>query len=304
MLTTTINSDKPLIISKVSLANLTSFRVGGLAQWYAAPANWTELEQVFTWFNDQDMPLTWLGAGSNLLISDRGIPGLVLSTRRWRYLKFEAETARITAAAGEPIAGLAWQAAKRGWRGLEWAVGIPGTVGGAIVMNAGAHGAATADCLVETKVMTPTGKIEILQAQDLDYQYRHSSLQDQQKLVLEATFQLTSGCDKEEILTISSQNLHQRKSSQPYDRPSCGSVFRNPYPQAAGRLIEESGLKGYRIGDAQVAHRHANFILNCGEANATQIWQLIGHIQETVAAQWGIDLQTEVKILGEFSELL
>ncbi len=292
-----------LIQSEVSLSDLTSYRVGGLAQWYAAPQNWQGLEATFEWFQSQDLPLTLLGAGSNLLISDRGIPGLVLSTKFLRHSDYNAETCQITAGAGEAIARIAWKAAKRGWRGLEWAVGIPGTVGGAVVMNAGAHEQCTADALISALVLSPDGKLERLTPQELNYSYRTSNLQGQRRLVIEATFQLQPGFTRDEVMASTSQNMNQRKNSQPYDRPSCGSVFRNPKPQAAGWLIEQLGLKGYRIGDAEVSQRHANFILNCGNAKAEDIFRLIHHVQAQVESHWSLLLEPEVKILGEFSSL-
>jgi len=290
-----------LIRPQVSLADLTSYRVGGRAQWYASPRNWNELQATFEWFDRQDLPLTLLGAGSNLLVSDRGIPGLVLGTRYLRRVHFEPETARITASAGEPIARIAWQAAKRGWRGLEWAVGIPGTVGGAVVMNAGAHNQCAAEYLVSALVLSANGTLETLTPRDLNYSYRTSALQGDRRLVIEATFQLQPGFTREEVMEMTDRNLKQRKNSQPYDRPSCGSVFRNPKPQAAGWLIEQLGLKGYRIGDAEVSVRHANFILNCGKAKADDIFRLIRHVQERVEERWSVLLEPEVKILGEFS---
>lgn len=286
---------------QVSLADFTSYRVGGLAQWYVAPRNWEELQATFEWFRGQDIPLLLLGAGSNLLISDRGIPGLVLSTRYLRRTHFDPETARITASAGEPIARLAWQVAKRGWRGLEWAVGIPGTVGGAVVMNAGAHNHCAAQYLVSTTVLSPDGTLEELTPDALNYSYRTSALQGGNRLVIEATFQLQPGFSRDEVMETTNRNLQQRKSSQPYDRPSCGSVFRNPTPHAAGWLIEQLGLKGYRIGNAEVARRHANFILNCGNAKADDIFRLIRYVQERVESHWSVLLEPEVKILGEFS---
>ncbi|MGK7945967.1 MAG: UDP-N-acetylmuramate dehydrogenase [Microcystaceae cyanobacterium] len=292
-----------IIFPQVSLASMTSYRVGGSAQWYAAPKNKDELYTVFEWFSQQHFPLTLLGWGSNLLISDDGIPGLVISTRHLRHRQFDEEKGQITAAAGESIQRIAWQAAKRGWRGLEWAVGIPGTVGGAVVMNAGAHQGCTADALVKAVVMSPDGALETLTPEQLDYDYRTSNLQTQHKLVLEATFQLKMGFEREEVMAESTDNLHRRKNSQPYDKPSCGSVFRNPYPQAAGRLIEELGLKGYQIGGAQVSQRHANFIVNAGQAKASDIFRLIRHVQEKVDAQWNLCLKPEVKMLGEFPVL-
>ncbi len=289
-----------IVQSGISLANQTSYKVRGDAQWYAAPRNWDELESTFEWYQNQDLPLTLLGAGSNLLISDRGIPGLVLSTRYFRSYEFDAETGLLTADAGEAIAKLAWKAAKRGLKGLEWAVGIPGTVGGGVVMNAGAHATCMADILVSATVLSPDGTIEELKPEDLAYAYRTSNLQGNNRLVIKATMQLEPGYSKAEIIELSNQNWTQRKTTQPYHLPSCGSVFRNPQPRAAGWLIEQLGLKGYKIGDAQIAHRHANFILNCGNATANDIFQLIRYAQEKVEYHWSVSLEPEVKLLGEF----
>lgn len=289
-----------LIQKSVSLASQTSYKVGGAAQWYAAPRNWDELEASFTWYQSQDMPLTLLGAGSNLLISDRGLPGFVLSTRHFRSYEFNSETGILVADAGEAIAKLAWKAAKRGMKGLEWAVGIPGTVGGGVVMNAGAHASCMADILVSATVLSPDGTIAELKPEELAYKYRTSNLQGGDRLVARAIMQLEPGYSEDEIMELSNQNWTQRKTSQPYHLPSCGSVFRNPQPQAAGSLIEQLGLKGYKIGDAQIAHRHANFILNCGTATAKDIFELIRYAQEKVEYHWSVTLEPEVKLLGEF----
>lgn len=289
-----------LIQSQIPLANYTSYRVGGNAQWYAAPKNWEQLEACFDWYQDQDIPLTLLGAGSNLLISDRGIPGLTISTRHFRDYQFDLESGLLTADAGEPIAKLAWKAAKRGLKGLEWAVGIPGTMGGAVVMNAGAHQQSLSDILLSATVLSPDGTIEELTPEDLDYSYRTSNLQGSNKLVVRATLKLQPGFAKQEIMELASSNWLQRKTTQPYHLPSCGSVFRNPHPQAAGWLIEQLGLKGHKIGDAQISQRHANFILNCGTAQASDIFQLIRYIQEKVEYHWSVSLEPEVKLVGEF----
>lgn len=284
----------------ITLANFTSYRVGGEAQWYVEPRSSDDLSAIFEWWQTQDISLTLLGAGSNLLISDQGLPGLVLSTRYLRHSSIDPETAQITAGAGEPLPKLAWRAAKRGWRGLEWAVGIPGTVGGAVVMNAGAHNGCVADSLLKAVVLSPDGRIETLTAEDLKYSYRTSTLQGDHRLVLEATFQLQPGYTKQEVMTDTTHNLHHRQNTQPYDRPSCGSVFRNPKPYAAGWLIEQLGLKGYAIGDAEVSMRHANFIINRGQAKAEDILGLIRHVQEQVNHHWSLLLEPEVKILGKF----
>jgi UDP-N-acetylmuramate dehydrogenase len=196
---------------------------------------------------------------------------------------------------------LAWQVADLGWSGLEWAVGIPGTVGGAVVMNAGAHGGCVADYLVSADVIGPDGIPHTFSLEDLAYTYRTSILQGKSWLVTQATFQLQPGFEPAKINAVTQTHLDQRRSSQPYHLPSCGSVFRNPSKQyKAGWLIEEVGLKGHRIGGAEVAQRHANFILNCGGATATDIFQLIRYIQTVVADRWSLHLEPEVKILGDF----
>jgi UDP-N-acetylmuramate dehydrogenase len=289
-----------LIQTGISLSDKTSYKVGGAAEWFAAPRNWDELAASFEWYLAQDIPLTLLGAGSNLLVSDRGIPGLVLSTRYFRDYQFNAETGLLTADSGEAIAKLAWKAAKRGLKGLEWAVGIPGTVGGGVVMNAGAHQQCMADILVSATILSPDGSIEELKPEDLGYAYRTSNLQGNNRLVLRATMQLEPGYDKVDMMQLSNQNWTQRKTTQPYHLPSCGSVFRNPQPKAAAWLIEQLGLKGYQIGDAQIAQRHANFILNCGAAKASDIFELIRYIQEKVEYHWSVSLEPEVKLIGEF----
>jgi UDP-N-acetylmuramate dehydrogenase len=287
---------------QVSLQALTTFRVGGLSEWLAMPQRQSEFEAVLAWAIAADLKITPLGAGSNLLISDRGIPGLVICTRRWRSTEFD-DSGRVTVAAGEPLPTLAWKAAKRGCRGLEWAVGIPGTVGGAVVMNAGAHGGCTADVLVSATVLEPNLDLVQLTPADLNFQYRTSALQGSQRVVLEATFQLEPGHDPAVVVADTLAGLNQRRATQPYDRPNCGSVFRNPYPHTAGTLIEQAGLKGYRIGNAQVAERHANFIVNLGGATAADIHRLIHYVQDEVEARWAVKLQPEVKFMGEFPGL-
>lgn len=289
-----------VINSQVPLAPLTSYRVGGPAEWYVAPKKMEELQAAVEWANSEGLPVTLLGAGSNLLISDQGLPGLVISTRHLRHINFDAEQGLLTVGPGESLPRLAWLAAKRGWEGLEWAVGIPGTVGGAVVMNAGAHTSCTAKILFNTQILTTKGDLVILTPKDLNYTYRTSILQGSSQIVTQATFQLQPGANIEVLMALTTEHLHSRRASQPYNMPSCGSVFRNPGNKTAGWLIEQTGLKGYQIGGAQVAHRHANFILNCGWATASDIFNLILHVQEQVKEQWNHLLHPEVKILGEF----
>ncbi len=288
------------IQSEVSLAPYTSLRVGGKAEWYIAPENCEQLQDSLIWADKEQLPVTFLGGGSNLLISDRGLPGLVISARNFRYLKIDEEAAQMTVGAGMPLPTVAWKAAKRGWHGLEWAVGVPGTVGGSVVMNAGAHGKCMADTLVTIVIVNTDGHLERLTPEALDFRYRSSNLQYLPRWVVEATFQLQPGYSKQHVTTTTRTHLNQRRSTQPYDKPSCGSVFRNPPEQAAGWLIEQTGLKGFQVGDAQVADCHANFIVNRGQATAQDIYRVMQHVQEKVEQQWSIWLQPEVKLLGEF----
>jgi UDP-N-acetylmuramate dehydrogenase len=289
-----------VIKPQVSLSAFTSYRVGGAAEWYVAPRNIQALQASLNYAKEHNLTVTILGAGSNLLVSDRGLPGLVISTRHLRQSYFDPETGLLTVAAGESIPSLAWEAAQLGWEGLEWAVGIPGTVGGAVVMNAGAHNSCIADILVSAEVLSPEGRLETLTPHELGYTYRTSSLQGGQSIVTQATIQLQPGADPAKVLAITKQHKQHRLSTQPYNFPSCGSVFRNPKPYAAGWLIEQTGLKGYQIGGAQVAQLHANFIVNRGGAKASDIFCLIRHIQQEVQERWSILLEPEVKMIGEF----
>ncbi|GEM_PF-29000 len=289
------------IKQQVSLSGFTSYRVGGPAEWFVMPRTVDDLRASVAWARDEGLSVMMLGAGSNLLVSDRGLPGLIICTRYLRYTHFDDHSGQVTVAAGEPMPRLAQQAAERGWQGLEWAIGIPGTAGGAVVMNAGAHTSCTADILTQTQVLTADGSLKILLPADLDYRYRTSALQgDISRLVTQSTFQLKPGAAPATVIATTRAHQERRHATQPYHLPSCGSVFRNPEPHTAGWLIQETGLKGYQIGDAQVSELHANFIVNCGNATAHDVFQLICYIQEQVEQRWQIRLEPEVKLLGQF----
>ncbi|MEH2336334.1 UDP-N-acetylmuramate dehydrogenase [Nostoc sp.] len=289
-----------VIKSQASLSAFTSYRVGGAADLYVAPRNLEALQASLKYAKERDLKVTTLGAGSNLLVSDRGISGLVIATRHLRFSNFDPQTGQLTVAAGESIPSLAWAAAELGWEGLEWAVGIPGTAGGAVVMNAGAHNSCIADMLVSAQVLSPDGTLETITPEQLSYSYRTSLLQGGDRIVTQATLQLAPGAEPAKVVAITKQHKKHRLSTQPYNFPSCGSVFRNPKPYTAGWLIEQTGLKGYQIGGAQVALLHANFIVNRGGAKASDIFCLISHIQHQVQERWSIRLEPEVKMLGEF----
>jgi UDP-N-acetylmuramate dehydrogenase len=292
--------DTCIIKPKISLARMTSFQVGGSAEWFIAPRRLEDLQRSLQWANAANLPVTMLGRGSNLLISDDGLPGLVVSTKHLKHVAFDYDRGTVTVDAGVYLPPLARQIAELGWQGFEWAVGVPGSVGGAVVMNAGAHGGSVADTLLEAKVLLPDGTMQILGRDDLNFKYRTSDLQSGGRFVTQATFKLNMGADPVAVQEQMDYWYSQRKSSQPYDKPSCGSVFRNPEPQKAAWLIEQVGLKGFQIGGAQVAYRHANFILNCGGAKAMDIYNLIHHVQHQVESEWSLKLEPEVRMLGNF----
>jgi UDP-N-acetylmuramate dehydrogenase len=291
---------QPLIRANISLAGLTSMKVGGAAEYFISPRSSTELAESIAWASDRHLPITIIGAGSNLLISDEGLAGLVICTRHLRGIAFDETSGQVNAAAGEPVARLAMQIASHGWTGFEWAIGIPGTVGGLVVMNGGAQGGSAADCVVSVQTVTLTGETQIVYPQDLDFSYRTSALQGSELLVTEATFKFQTGGDPEAIASDTEAKLKARHSTQPYHLPNCGSVFRNPLPQFAAKLIQDSGLKGYQIGNAQVSELHGNFIVNLGNAKAKDIFSLIEHIKQVISDRYGVVLETEVKLIGNF----
>ncbi len=284
----------------VDLKEFTTWRVGGPAEWFAEPVDQTSLLALLSWARQRGLPLRCIGAGSNLLIADTGLSGLTLCNRRLQGSQLDPRDGWVEAQAGEPIPTLARKVARQGLHGLEWAVGIPGTVGGAVVMNAGAQGGCTAEWLHSVQVIDPDrpDRPFVIEARDLAFAYRYSHLQDQSLLVLSARFRLSPGHDPAAISAETSANLQSRTKSQPYQQPSCGSVFRNPEPRKAGQLIEELGLKGMSVGGAQVSPLHANFIVNTGAATATDIDNLVRQVQEKVLEKYGILLHPEVKRLG------
>ncbi|MEL6779942.1 MAG: UDP-N-acetylmuramate dehydrogenase [Cyanobacteria bacterium J06597_16] len=290
------------------LAKLTTFKVGGTADYLTLPKTPAQLKQALAWSRANGMPVTMLGAGSNLLISDQGLRGMVICTRAMRHSEFDEATGRVVAAAGEPWSSLAWKAARHGLKGFEWTIGIPGTVGGAVVMNAGAHGGETADILVSAEVVSPDGTLAVLTPEALGFRYRTSVLQGGDRIVTQATFQLSCGHEAAQIKAATASDLKSRRETQPYHLPNCGSVFRNPpgtdaqgRPNSAGRLIQAAGLKGHQIGQAQISTLHANFIVNLGGAKASDVLALIRHAQAVIRERNGIELETEVKIMGDFA---
>ena len=283
----------------VPLAEFTTWRVGGPARWIIEPESVDEVLASLQWARTNGHSCQVIGAGSNLLIHDNGLPGLTLSLRRLQGAELDSNSGVIEALAGEPIPTLARRAARAGLKGLAWAVGIPGTVGGAAVMNAGAQGGCTADWLEAVRVVPIQGGESFeLKRDQLEFDYRHSLLQQENLLVLSARYRLDPGHNPQELRRETNSNLSHRTSTQPYTLPSCGSVFRNPEPLKAGRLIQDLGLKGERVGGAEVSTVHANFIVNTGNATAANIHQLIELVQNRVEQRHAVRLHPEVKRLG------
>ncbi len=285
--------------SFVKLSNFTTWRVGGEAEWLAEPKNLDEIKQLIAWAQAERLSCQIIGAGSNLLISDSGLQGLTICLRKFNGSFIDNETGSIEALSGEPIPSLSRKAAQEGLHGLEWSIGIPGTAGGAAVMNAGAQGGCVADWIQAVKVLPlKGGEVFEINKEDLEYSYRQSILQREDLLVISARFQLEPGQNPKELNQKTNQNLNYRTTTQPYHLPSCGSVFRNPEKDKAGRMIENLGLKGLRIGGAEISTTHANFIVNTGNATAKDIKELIAVIQKKVQDTHGVLLHQEVKELG------
>ena len=281
----------------IALSNFTTWRIGGPAEWIAEPKNTEEIQYLINWINKQKISCNIIGAGSNLLINDKGIKGLSLCMRNLKGIRIDKNTGIIEVLSGEMLPTLARKAATNGLHGLEWAIGIPGSVGGAVVMNAGAQGYCISNYLESITTLSLTGEYKILKGNDLNFGYRYSLLQDKKLIVLSARLKLECG-HAEKIRKLTNENLQHRLRTQPYKDQSCGSVFRNPEPLKAAKLIEELGLKGFRLGGAEISKKHSNFIINANKASSYDVIELIKYIQKKVLNSYGILLETEVKHCG------
>ncbi|MFS0556423.1 UDP-N-acetylmuramate dehydrogenase [Brevibacillus sp. 179-C9.3 HS] len=279
------------------LANHTTWRIGGPADLLIQPKDKASLQKALQIIHRHEIPWSVIGRGSNLLVRDRGIRGAVLKVAEGlSHCEFKGE--EVCVGAGYSMIRLAVETGKMGLTGMEFAGGIPGTVGGAVYMNAGAHGSDLSRILIDAEILFENGESKVLSNEELSFSYRTSLLQKQKGIVLEARFQLRTG-DSKEISATLAANKERRRATQPLQMPSCGSVFRNPPNDHAGRLIEAAGLKGYRIGGAQVSEKHSNFIVNCGGATAADVLTLINHVRSTILEKNGIDLHSEVLVVGE-----
>jgi UDP-N-acetylmuramate dehydrogenase len=283
-----------IVGTDVVLSRHTSFKIGGPADLFVEPVTMTELVMVLSTLRQEEIPVYLLGSGTNLLVSDAGYRGAVVRLAG-EFKQFIYGNYCVDAGAAVPLARLAVDAGKRGLAGLDFAAGIPGTVGGALVMNAGAHGSAIGDLLTEAQILDEKLNLHSFTAEDLGLSYRKSNITSG-SVVCRVKLRLLQG-ERETQEKKCDQYLHFRRKHQPR-QPNAGSIFKNPPHDSAGRLIEAAGLKGRRVGGAMISELHANFIVNCGNASAADVWYLLEMAREEVARQFGVNLELEIRLLG------
>lgn len=284
------------ILTNEPIHQHTYTKLGGNADYYVTPESYEEVQKIVHLANASDVDFTLLGNGSNLIVKDGGIRGIVLNLQKLAEIRTDGE--QLVAQSGARIIDASRYALGENLAGLEFACGIPGSVGGALYMNAGAYGGEVKDVLRSTLVCTKEGELVTLIASELDLDYRTSNIPDNDYIVLEATFDLKNG-EHEAIKAIMDDLTYKRESKQPLEYPSCGSVFKRPPGYFAGKLIQDSDLQGKQIGGAQVSTKHAGFIVNVDEATATDYITLIEYVQDTVKEKYDVRLEREVRIIGE-----
>ncbi|WHZ04758.1 UDP-N-acetylmuramate dehydrogenase [Neobacillus sp. YX16] len=279
------------------LSQHTTMKIGGPADLFIEPSSLENIQKVMNLIKERQLPWRAIGRGSNLLVSDKGIEGVVIRLGSGlNHLSINEST--ITVGGGHSLVSLSTLISKRGMSGLEFASGIPGSVGGAVYMNAGAHGSDISKILTRAHILFEDGSIEWLSNDEMEFTYRTSVLQKKRPgIVLEAEFKLTMG-DRTAIVSKMQKNKDYRKETQPWNFPCAGSIFRNPLPNYAGKLIEEAGLKGFQIGGAKISEMHGNFIVNAGNATAKDVLDLIQYIKDKILHLYGIKMETEVEIIG------
>jgi len=287
---------KPVQVNEI-MSKHTSFRIGGPADFLVQPKSTEELLAVLAKAKELKLPVTVIGNGSNLLVRDKGIRGLVVKLGN-ALTDMVAEGNTLTFGSGVSMAAAGHKAAQLGLTGMEFACGIPGSIGGGVFMNAGAYDGEMCNIVSKVEVLTPEGSVEAMSKEQLDFSYRHSSIQGSGKLVLSVTVELQTG-EQEAILAKMADFSQRRTSKQPLELPSAGSTFKRPQGYFAAALIDEAGLKGYTVGGAQVSTKHAGFVVNTGSATAKDVLQLIKDVQNKIMALKGITLEPEILIIGE-----
>lgn len=289
-------TQRPLLLAE-PMTKHTSFHIGGPAELMAQPQSEAELQSLLLKAAEAAVPVTLVGNGSNLLVRDKGIRGLVIKLGSMlRDIKVSGNV--LTFGSGVSLAQASKKAAELGLSGMEFAVGIPGSIGGAVYMNAGAYDGEMSKVVKSVRVMDAAGEVSELSADNLDFGYRHSALQGSGKIVTSVTVELAAG-DKQAIAEKMADFSNRRITKQPLELPSAGSMFKRPPGYFAGTLIDQTGLKGYTVGGAQVSTKHAGFVVNIGGATAADVLQLISDVQAKVFAAHGVHLEPEVLVLGE-----
>jgi UDP-N-acetylmuramate dehydrogenase len=279
------------------LSRHTSFRIGGPADLLLLPRTVADLQRIVRLVNAAAVPFTVIGNGSNLLVRDGGLRGVVLKVAdNLAAIEFRGTLGR--AQSGAPLAVVSRLAAQGGLSGLEFACGIPGTIGGGVMMNAGAYGGEMKEVVTHVTVVDEKGELRRLSAPELEFGYRRSLLQSRPWIVVDLEMELRPE-EPERILAQVSLNQYLRESKQPLSYPSAGSIFKRPPGKFVGPMVEQLGLKGYRIGGAQVSEKHAGFIVNAGNARAADVLALIQHVRERVQERFDVWLETEIRIIGE-----
>lgn len=296
------------VLRNEPMSRHTTFRIGGPAEALVTPKKTEELQEALRVCREEREPYCVIGNGSNLLVADGGISGVVIALAGGeeepseRVVSYGDGRFAVTVWAGELLSAFAKRMTKRGLMGLAWASGIPGTVGGAVRMNAGAYDGCVKDCLLSAEVLTESGECLRQPAEALELSYRHSSVAANGWTVTKATFLLTEG-DAEEGEAKIAEFTERRKEKQPLSYPSAGSTFKRPEGYFAGKLVQDAGLRGYRVGDAQVSEKHCGFVINLGRATAEDVVTLIADVQEKVRVDFGVTLEPEIRFLGDFSGL-
>jgi len=296
----TLLKEEQILVNEPLKAH-TTFKIGGPADYYVIADDVDQVRQIIFCCKLAKMPYFIIGNGSNLLFADEGYRGVIIrlaeSAHPVRVIA-DGDSLEVEADAGILLSKFANQVCKAGYTGFEFATGIPGTLGGAVFMNAGAYGGEIKDCIISADVLDETGKVVTLSKEELKLGYRSSAIQGSNYIVLSAKFSFVRG-DLEEILEKSTDFNRQRREKQPLEYPSAGSMFKRPVGYFAGKLIMDAGLRGYRVGDAMISEKHCGFVVNAGNATAKDVLQLIKEVQDIVFEKFGVKIETEVRFIEE-----
>ena len=290
--------DKERVLLDEPMKQHTTFRVGGNADYFVIPQSAEEVKNIVALCKEADMPYYILGNGSNLLVGDKGYRGVIIQIyKEMNHIRIEDD--KVFAQAGALLSRVGTATLEAELTGFEFAAGIPGTVGGAVVMNAGAYGGEMKDIIASATVLTQDGDIITINKEDLELGYRTSVIAKKGDVVLEAEYQLQKG-DKEAIRARMDELKVQRVTKQPLEYPSAGSTFKRPEGYFAGKLIQDAGLRGFQVGGAEVSEKHCGFVINKDQATAADIQELMRQVSDKVMQEFGVKLEPEVKTLGEF----